>query len=176
MNGGSMTQSNDLVPQPVGWLVKLANARQALYEARDDFERLQIRDKAKAVQEATKVLKYKDIQVHASLLVQDAERAIAKANPPQKRGPSDEESLEDIVARLETDVSLLKSSHLSITGDLELVKQSLWNLERGVEFLIKNLWFLYMLLLRWAGIWGVLANLQLESSIKEGFSCLYIAI
>lgn len=56
---------------------------------------------------------------------------------PARYKTADEESLEDIVNRL--DVALLKSSHLSLSADMEIVKQSLRNLEKGVEFLIKNL-------------------------------------
>ena len=57
-------------------------ARNALQLARDNFERVRVRDQAKAVQEAAAVLDRRDIQVEASILVQEAERAVAKANPP----------------------------------------------------------------------------------------------
>ena len=59
-------------------------ARSALQVARDNFERVRIRDQAKAVQEAAAVLGRRDVQVQASVLVQEAERAIAKANPPRQ--------------------------------------------------------------------------------------------
>ena len=65
---------------------QLDKARHALAQATDDFQRVEIRDHAKAVAEAAEVLKRKDIQVQAANLVQDAERAIAKANPPKQRG------------------------------------------------------------------------------------------
>ena len=68
--------------------IRLASAYQMLTEARDDFERLQVRDFGKAIQEAAGILKHKAIQVQASLLVADAERAIAKANPPMSRQES----------------------------------------------------------------------------------------
>ena len=74
--------SNQLVVHG-GLETRLASAHQMLIEARDDFERLQVRDFAKAVQEAAAILKHKAIQVQASHLVADAERAIAKANPPE---------------------------------------------------------------------------------------------
>ena len=66
--------------------IKLSLVSQALSEVVDDFERMQIRDFARAVQEAAMVLKHKAIQVQAANLVQDAERAIAKANPPNPGG------------------------------------------------------------------------------------------
>lgn len=64
-------------------------ARIALHYARDNFERVQVRDHAKAIQEAAAVLNRRDIQFEASVLVQKAERAIAKTNPPNPggRGP-----------------------------------------------------------------------------------------
>ena len=49
---------------------------------RASCNRVKIRDNAKAVEAASAILKRKDIQVQAANLVQDAERAIAKANPP----------------------------------------------------------------------------------------------
>ena len=58
----------------------------AIAEARDDFERLLLRDSAKAVVAAAEVVKRKDVQTAASLLVAEAERAIAKANPPKPAG------------------------------------------------------------------------------------------
>ena len=60
---------------------KLDVAKRALAEATTDWERIDIRDYARAVAAATAILERKDIQVQAANLVQDAERAIAKANP-----------------------------------------------------------------------------------------------
>ena len=60
---------------------KLDVAKRALAEATEDWQRIDIRDYAKAVAAATAILNRKDIQVQAANLVQDAERAIAKANP-----------------------------------------------------------------------------------------------
>ena len=62
---------------------QLDRARRALAEATEDWQRVAIRDEARVVVAATEILNRKDIQVHAANLVQDAERAIAKANPPQ---------------------------------------------------------------------------------------------
>ena len=62
----------------------LDQAYLALREARTDFERLQIRDQARAAQAAAEILKRRDIQVEASILVAAAERAIAAVNPPEQ--------------------------------------------------------------------------------------------
>ena len=64
---------------------KLDVARRALEAATEDWERLDIRDYARAVAAAMAILERKDVQVQAANLVQDAERAIAKANPPMTR-------------------------------------------------------------------------------------------
>lgn len=64
---------------------KLDVAKRALEEATTDWERIDIRDYARAVAAATAILKRKDIQVHAANLVQDAERAIVKSNPVKTR-------------------------------------------------------------------------------------------
>lgn len=58
----------------------------ALAAAEDDFLRMQIRDTAKAAQAAAEVLRRNDIQVRASLLVNDAERVLALNNPSAGRG------------------------------------------------------------------------------------------
>ena len=81
------------VSAPVPWLSgpslpqRLDAARSALAAARDDFERLRIRDGAAAIRAAAEVLQRRDVQVAAAELVADAERAIAQANPP--RPPAD---------------------------------------------------------------------------------------
>ena len=84
---------------------QLDRAQVALARASTDFERLTIRDQAKAYQAAAEILNRRDIQVQASVLVQRAERAISKANLPQKRGPrpdnfvSQEHEIEPSVVR-----------------------------------------------------------------------------
>ena len=62
---------------------KLDVARRALAEATGDWQRMDIRDYARAVAAASAILERRDIQVQAANLVQNAERAIAKANPPK---------------------------------------------------------------------------------------------
>ena len=59
-------------------------AKQALKAATHNWERVQIRDTAYAIAAAAAILQRKDIQVQAANLVQAAERAIAKASPPQQ--------------------------------------------------------------------------------------------
>ena len=71
-----------VIEEDQGIPAKLDVAKRALAEATTDWERVDIRDYARAVAAATAVLKRKNIQVQAANLVQDAERAIAKANPP----------------------------------------------------------------------------------------------
>lgn len=61
----------------------LDRGREALLEARDDFQRLQIRDQAAAAVAAASILKRRDIVASAQWLVLRAERAIAEANPAQ---------------------------------------------------------------------------------------------
>ena len=79
------------VPEGSNTLVQSLNAAGlALESATNDFERIQIRDTAKAVEAASAILKRKDIQIQAANLVQGAERAIAKANPPNHGGKGTE--------------------------------------------------------------------------------------
>ena len=77
-----LTESDSAIP------AKLDVAKRALEEATTDWERVDIRDYARAVAAATAILKRKDIQVQAANLVQDAERAIEKANPPMSKEES----------------------------------------------------------------------------------------
>lgn len=72
------------LPQESSTLAQLDTVWKALAEARSDFERLQVRDHARAIQVAAGILQRREVQVEASLLVADAERAIAKANPPSQ--------------------------------------------------------------------------------------------
>ena len=76
---------NGVAVPPSGLPAQLETARQALADATTDFERLRIRDAAAAVKSAAEILKRRDIQVSASLLVASAERAIAAANPAKSR-------------------------------------------------------------------------------------------
>ena len=73
---------NELNENDTSMIAKLDVAKRALAEATEDCQRIDIRDYARAIAAATAILKRKDIQVQAANLVQDAERAIVKANPP----------------------------------------------------------------------------------------------
>ena len=61
---------------------RLDAAKAALVAASSDFQRLRIRDEARAVAAAAAILKRRDIEVEASLLGADAEREIINHNPP----------------------------------------------------------------------------------------------
>ena len=74
----------EIITRPAGVIAQLDRARHALAECRTDFERLRIRDNAKAVQEAARILERRDIQQQAARLVLDAEFAIKQANPPSQ--------------------------------------------------------------------------------------------
>ena len=73
---------------PQTLMEKLEVAERALAAAADDFQRIDVRDYAKAVAAGAAIFRHKDIQVRASNLIMDAERAIAKANPPMSRSES----------------------------------------------------------------------------------------
>ena len=83
-----MNSPNPALPSTVdssaqSLLRALDRAQRALADAQTDFERIQIRDQARAVHAAAEVLKRKDIRTQASILIARAERAVAKANPPK---------------------------------------------------------------------------------------------
>ncbi len=84
MTGGPETSTalQRASPESKALVIGVERAYVALRDARNDFERLIVRDKAQAVVAAAEVLKRRDIQTEASILVASAEREIAKANPP----------------------------------------------------------------------------------------------
>lgn len=102
---------NELTPveSPHEIPAKLDVAKRALAEATEDWQRINIRDYARAVAAATAILERRDIQVQAANLVQDAERAITKANPPmtpqeaRMKRKMKEESLGAVSNRTHTD-------------------------------------------------------------------------
>jgi len=75
-----------------GLVQRYTRARAELAEARDDLERLRVRNEARAVREAAKMLKLPDVVRVAQCLVNDAEAAIAAANPPKQPGPAPPDS------------------------------------------------------------------------------------
>ena len=92
MTGGpeTSTELQRASPESKALVIGVERAYVALRDARNDFERLIVRDKAQAVAAAAAVLKRRDIQTEASILVAAAEREIAKANPPippEQRSP-----------------------------------------------------------------------------------------
>ena len=77
-----MSELAVLEPQDQSIPAELDAAKRKLCEATSDEERIDIRDYARGVAKAIAIPQQKDIKVQAANLVQDAERAIAKANPP----------------------------------------------------------------------------------------------
>ena len=75
---------NPIAPSSSNIMEQIDMGHTALAQARDDFERLQVRDFAQALQAAANILNRREVQVEASMLVMDAERAIAKANPSRQ--------------------------------------------------------------------------------------------
>ena len=113
-------QSNQNIP------AKLDVAQRALAEATEDWQRLDIRDFARAVAAATAILNRKDIQVQAANLVQDAERAIAFANPkkvtgrPKKVFHTEEDFLEGTPKNKEINRHLIKHArhaHIPLSNE-----------------------------------------------------------
>lgn len=92
-----------------GLIAALERGKAALDECHTNAQRFYVRDQAKAAQAAAEVLKRRDIQTTASILVQDAERAIAKANPPQQGRRND---LNDFVPA-ENEVTGLRKMRLA---------------------------------------------------------------
>ena len=66
---------------------RLDTARQALAECRNDFERIRLRDEARAVQAAALILGRREIATEAAIFIAEAERVIVQANPPKAHGP-----------------------------------------------------------------------------------------
>ena len=104
----------------------LDGCRAVLARARNDLERLTVRDQARAAAAAAAILKRSDIQVAASELVSDAERAIHRANPPSKRGPRDSNSFvppgHEIPSEL---IRKIRQAHSKVSDDeFEALKSS----------------------------------------------------
>ena len=96
---------------------KLDVARRALAEATDDWERIDIRDFAKAIEAASAILDRKEIQIQSANLVQDAERAIAKANPPRQGERTDKKDFvppEDEVLK-PIEIRKIRQAHVNLT-------------------------------------------------------------
>lgn len=70
-------------------LANLDRGRAALLAASEDYQRLDLRDSARKAQVAAEILNRRDISVQYSILIADAERAIAFANPAAQGERSD---------------------------------------------------------------------------------------
>lgn len=105
---------------------KLDVAKRALAEATEDWQRIDIRNYAAAVAAATAILKRKDIQIQAANLVQDAERAIAKANPSMH--PRHREQIKKLREEVtnENSINATKAFTESVADkELEIVKENM---------------------------------------------------
>ena len=92
IQNGGIPDGGGLIPAPGGGpstALLLQRAQHSLLSARDNFERIRVRDEAHALMEAARILQKKELAIQASKLMMDAERVIAKANPaltPQESG------------------------------------------------------------------------------------------
>ena len=117
----------------------LGRATRALADATTDFERIRIRDHAKAIEAAAAVLQRKDIQTLASHLITDAERAIGEVNPPMPSGYSEERSsvvLDDAIPR--TTIRDIRAVHSKLT-DAEYEAEKAKSLETVTPITRKQL-------------------------------------
>lgn len=119
-------------PKAQAIINKVDQASVLLEQANNDYERLYVRDQAQAAMAAAQFLNLGDIVRQASVMVQRAERAIAKANPPKPRGgsPHRAKSQDDETLRQHT-VKQIRQAHKDISDeDFEAkVKQTLTNPE-----------------------------------------------
>ena len=72
-------------------IIRLDRVRTELAECRTDFERVRVRDEAPLPcgKRSAAILRRRDIQTEASILVCDVERAIHKANPGRQGARTD---------------------------------------------------------------------------------------
>ena len=89
-----------------------------LEQATNDYERLYVRNQAQAAMDVAVRLNLGDIVRHASVMVQRAERSIAKANPPKPRGgsPHRAKSQDDETLRQHT-VKQIRQAHKDISDE-----------------------------------------------------------
>ena len=102
------------------FVANIERGEQALAAAEDDYQRLEIRDAARAAQVVTAALGRRQLVRRFSVLVQRAERAIAQAHPPMT--PSDRGQLandkkhsksSELLSRAERDRKELESAGLT---------------------------------------------------------------
>ena len=119
-------------PEAQAIIAKVDQASVMLKQATNDYERLYVRDRVKAVLAAAEVLKLDDVVKRASVMVQRAERAIAKANPPQPGKRTDLEPVAPGAIGLSTGtLSKMRTAHDAFTDDEfeQRVRQTLVNPE-----------------------------------------------
>ena len=109
-------------PQAQAIIDKVDRASQMLARATHDYERLYVRDQAQAALVAARVLKLDDIVKQASVMVQRAERAIAKANPapsPAEAGARKglDPKSNPVPAVAATTVQKMRQAHAGITDE-----------------------------------------------------------
>lgn len=117
-----MDTNTAIVPtDAAGIAAHLDAARGALAEARDQYRRVEIRDQAAALAAAAEVMRRRDIQVEFSILVADAERAIAANSEQQKPGPktkSCDRRSQNILPISSATIRRLRSIHSAINDDM----------------------------------------------------------
>lgn len=91
-----------------GIIAQFDQVEKALAQADTDFDRLQVRKEAKALEAAAKIMERKDLQVKLSALILKAERAIAQANPPQARGGNRDRGKQNFTSEILTPVELTR--------------------------------------------------------------------
>ena len=96
----------------------LDGARMQLEQARSDFDRLKVRNVAAALEAAAAILKRKEIQVEASILVAEAEREIARSNPPKQGGRPKAGKIQDSESHISPDtIRDVRKAHSQIEDD-----------------------------------------------------------
>ena len=97
---------------------RLDTARQALAECRSDFERICLRDEARAVKAAALILGRRDIATEAAIFIAEAERVIVQANPPKQGERTDRNFVpqEDEVIPPST-LRNMRQAHAGLTDD-----------------------------------------------------------
>ena len=98
---------------------KVNQASAMLAQASDDYERLYVRNYAQAAMDVADRMELDNIVRLASVMVQRAERAIAKANPPNPRGgsPHRAKSQDDDEALRQHTVKQMRQAHKDISDE-----------------------------------------------------------
>ena len=119
-------------PKAQAIIDKVDQASALLEQANNDYERLYVRDQAQAAMAAAEFMNLGEIVRQASVMVQRAERAIAKANPPKHSGRRPAGSAQDDKPALAPHtVQKMRQAHQQISDENfeAKVKQTLTNPE-----------------------------------------------